>query len=379
MPRNFFYANPDALGGANVTGNGGYTKYNGLQLQFRRRLSGGLQMDANYAMGMAWESSRYSFRVPRKLTRNTGGEGDVRQALKATFVYELPIGQGRRFANGAGPVLDRIIGGWQISGTMRVQTGELIDLGNIRANGMSIKEVEKAFSLRRLGPNVIYMWPDDIMENTIKAYSRDLIGYTQGTPTGRYFSPANGPDCIETIAAGYGDCGLRTLVIMGPIFRTMDLNIVKDVRIAGRKSVQFRIDALNVFDAVNFNPTTGIGRRRSPATRSPARPRAAWSSSSHDSTGKTGANRTHKGVGLTAGALFLSKSFQHEGHEGRLIRGSGNCMLQGHEATRCKAATFVTSGRPKPGGTGGRSPPAAEGRVPTASEPDDERQALSLG
>ena len=57
----------------------------------------------------------------------------------------------------------------------------------------------------------------------------------------------------------------------------------------------------------------------------------------------------------------------------------GNCMLQGHEATRCKAATSVTSGRPKPGGTGGRSPPAAEGRVPTASEPDDGRQALSLG
>lgn len=259
LPRNFFYANPDALGGANVTGNGGYTKYNGMQLQFRRRLSGGLQMDANYAMGMAWESTRYSFRVPRKLTRNTGGEGDVRQALKATFVYELPIGQGRRFLNGAGPVLDRIVGGWQISGTMRVQTGELIDLGNIRANGMSLKEVEKAFSLRRIGPNVIYMWPDDIMENTIKAYSRDLTGYTQGTPTGRYFSPANGPDCIEAINANYGDCGVRTLVIMGPIFRTMDLNLVKDIRIAGRKSIQFRIDALNVFDAVNFDATTGIG------------------------------------------------------------------------------------------------------------------------
>ena len=69
-----------------------------------------------------------------------------------------------------------------------------------------------------------------------------------------------GAAVVEQIANGYGDCGVRTLVIMGPIFRTMDLNIVKDVRIAGRKSIQFRIDALNVFDAVNFNPTTGIGQ-----------------------------------------------------------------------------------------------------------------------
>ena len=53
LPRNFFCANPDALGGANVTGNGGFTRYNGLQMQFRRRLSNGLQFDTNYAYGKA--------------------------------------------------------------------------------------------------------------------------------------------------------------------------------------------------------------------------------------------------------------------------------------------------------------------------------------
>jgi hypothetical protein len=76
LPRNFFRANPD-VATANVTGYGGYTKYNAMQVEFRRRLSEGLQVDANYALGRGYGSSRYSFRVDRKLTRNTGTEGDV--------------------------------------------------------------------------------------------------------------------------------------------------------------------------------------------------------------------------------------------------------------------------------------------------------------
>ena len=32
LPANFFVANPDLLGGALITANGGYTRYNGMQL-----------------------------------------------------------------------------------------------------------------------------------------------------------------------------------------------------------------------------------------------------------------------------------------------------------------------------------------------------------
>ena len=40
------------------------------------------------------------------------------------------------------------------------------------------------------------------------------------TPTGRYFAPANGPDCIEIDnGADYGDCGMRSLVVTGPMFQ----------------------------------------------------------------------------------------------------------------------------------------------------------------
>jgi hypothetical protein len=260
LPSNFWIANPD-VSTANVTGNGGFTDFNGLQMQFRRRMTSGLQFDVNYAYGKAYEAVRYSFRVPMLSTRNTGGEGDVTHAVKSTFVYELPFGQGKRFGTNAGAMMDRLIGGWQVSGTMRFQTGELIDLGNVNVVGMSLDEVQDLFKVRFTGPGntPIYNWPQDIIDNTIKAYSRDINGFTQGEPTGRYFAPAGLDGCIETIATNYGDCGLRTFVITGPMVRNLDLSLVKDVRISGRKTFQFRMDFLNAFNVVDFDGESGVG------------------------------------------------------------------------------------------------------------------------
>ena len=65
---------PDLLGGANATGNRGFSKYNSMQLQYRRRLSDGLQFDANYSVGRGYESDHYSFWVPREFVRVTGNE-----------------------------------------------------------------------------------------------------------------------------------------------------------------------------------------------------------------------------------------------------------------------------------------------------------------
>ena len=73
---------------------------------------------------------------------------------------------------------------------------------------------------------------------------------------------------------------MRTLVLTPPIFRTMDLSFVKEVRLQGRQNLQFRIDMLNAFDAVNFNAEDGVGgtttfrladHRRQLGPRDPAR------------------------------------------------------------------------------------------------------------
>jgi hypothetical protein len=56
LPANFFVANPDLLGtgttqDANLTGNGGFTRYDSLQLELRKRFSRGLLYNMNYSFG----------------------------------------------------------------------------------------------------------------------------------------------------------------------------------------------------------------------------------------------------------------------------------------------------------------------------------------
>ena len=77
---------------------------------------------------------------------------------------------------------------------------------------------------------------------------------TLGAPTGRYLAPANGPDCIESIPGGSGQCGTRSLVIAGPMYQRVDLSAVKRVRIAGSMNFEFRAEMINAFNHPNFNP-----------------------------------------------------------------------------------------------------------------------------
>ena len=263
LPANFFRANPDMLGGANATGNRGFSLYNSLQLQYRRRLSGGLQFDANYTYGLGELSEHFSFRVPRELLRSTGGEGDVTHGLKATGVYELPFGRGRRFANSINQLADYFVGGWQFSGTTRIQSGRLADLGNVRVVGMTIEEAQDAFEMRRVSDTIVYFWPQDIIDETIKAYSTSatsVTGYgSLGPPSGRYFAPANSPECMETIASDYGDCGVRQLVVTGPMQLNFDFSLRKRIPIGSRVTYEFSLDVFNVLNRVNWTPTTGVG------------------------------------------------------------------------------------------------------------------------
>jgi hypothetical protein len=263
LPANFLVTNPNYLGGANIVGNGGYTKYNSLQLELRKRLSAGLQFNASYVFGRAYGSSRYSLRTPRLKTLQTGTEGGVDHAFKTNWTYELPFGQGRRFGSSAGPVLDRIIGGWSFDGLARIQSGRMLDLGNVRLVGMSTSELEEMFKLRfDHAGKLIYMLPQDVIDETIKAFSVSATsptGYgSLGAPSGRYIAPANGPDCIE-VASGFGDCGLRSVVVTGPTLIRFDLSAVKRIPIKGRVNAEFRAEFLNAFNTPWFSPVLGIG------------------------------------------------------------------------------------------------------------------------
>jgi hypothetical protein len=263
LPANFFIANPDALAGANVTNSIGTTRYNALQMELRRRFAGGLQAQANYVYGHQYASNLLTLRKAQVDLRQTSDPGDITHTFKMNVVYDLPFGDGHRFGSG-NALLRRLTGGWQIGVASIVRSGELVDLGNVRLVGMTQRDVEKMFTLRfdDAGRHV-YVLPQDVIDNTIAAFNTSptsATGYAGASPTGRYFAPANGPDCIEVDAAmRYGDCARRTLVVTGPLFRQTDLRFNKRTTIAGRTNVEFGVNALNVFNQANFLPVGHVG------------------------------------------------------------------------------------------------------------------------
>jgi hypothetical protein len=264
LPSNFLVANPNKLGGANVTGNGGFTKYNSLQIELRRRLAQGLSFQTSYVFGQQYLSNFFSFRVPRQISLDPGSPGNVTHAWKANWTFELPFGQGRRFGSNVGPVLDRIIGGWQVHGITRIQSGATVNFGNVRIVGFTKDDLRDLYFHRIDADGRVTMLPEDVIENTIKAFSvspTSATGYSAlGPPEGRYFAPADGPDCIETISSTFGDCGQgRNLILDAPLRKQLDLSIVKLVPIVGRVRAEFRVEMLNALDVVNFGSVTGLG------------------------------------------------------------------------------------------------------------------------
>jgi hypothetical protein len=286
MQSNFFVANPD-VANANLVTNGPDTHYNSVQLLLNRRFANGFMLQSNYTYGIGYQNQFYSFHKPYMLTEenfsNSGGSasGNVRHVWSTNWVYELPFGRGKKFGSNAGGTMDRIIGGWNYQGVVRVQSGRMIDLGDVRLVGMSADDVRKMFTPRMVQDpsngyrTLVYMLPQDVIDNTIKAFSVNANGYTQGAPTGRYFAPPNSPTCIESAQSvtaatlpnspitstlsGFGDCGVRSLIVTGPKVVRFDMNVVKRIPIASTVNLEVQWQVFNVFNNLNLNPVSGIG------------------------------------------------------------------------------------------------------------------------
>jgi hypothetical protein len=266
LPVNFFVANPDLLGAgttagaANLTTNGGGTRAHSMQFEYRKRFSHGFSINPSYTWSLAEVQNRFGLTKPLEWVEQAGQVGNVRHAVKANFLLEIPVGKDRKFHTSG--VLDAIVGGWSMDGVARVQTGEVLDFGNVRLVGMSQKDLQKEIKVQSGAGGQIFILPSDIIDNTIKAFNVSATsanGYSaQGAPSGRYFAPANGPDCIES-AAGYGDCGLRSVTVNGPKLYRLDLGITKTFDLPGRFTFQFRGEMLNAFNEPYFNPASTAG------------------------------------------------------------------------------------------------------------------------
>jgi hypothetical protein len=271
LPANFFVANPDVIGnatntslssGANLTTNFGGTRANSIQLEFRKRLSNGLTFNTSYAWASAYMTQRYGFQHAAEEIAQSGQVGNVQHALKGNWLYELPFGEGKRWGGHSGGVVNALLGGWEFNGVGRIQTGEQIDFGNVRLVGMTEDEFRKSVELRVGANGQLFILPQDIIDNSVKAFqtsATSATGYSAGAPTGRYMAPANGPDCLET-SPGAGDCGIRSLVANAPRLVRFDLVMAKRFRIHGDVNFEFRAEMLNAFNSPYFNIATTGGQ-----------------------------------------------------------------------------------------------------------------------
>jgi len=195
--------------------------------------------------------------------RTTGTEGDLTHQYKSLVTYDLPFGQGRRWGSSANGVVERLIGGWQASISSVIHSGQLVDFGNVRLVNMSRSDVQKMIKVRfdNSGAGLVYMLPADVVQNSINAFNvsaTSATGYGGPTPTGRYFAPANGPDCIETENSSVGKCGVGSLIVAGPTFQQHDISLGKRTRVVGHTNAEFRIEMLNAFNHPNFTPVRGV-------------------------------------------------------------------------------------------------------------------------
>lgn len=120
------------IGGSNGTINAS-SNYNSLQASISKRLTSGFSFNFNYvwshflndqdSSGWGSRQGTQTWQRAYNPSANYGASNfDIRNAFKGYGVYQLPFGRGKLFLNHSS-LLDEIIGGWQLSGTIVLSTG----------------------------------------------------------------------------------------------------------------------------------------------------------------------------------------------------------------------------------------------------------------
>ena len=267
LPANFFMANPaNKFGSANLRTTAGGSRYNAIQLDVRRQMAKGLLVQAGYAYSFARKASyQPSLRTAWFFDESTGGPD---QSLKVNWAYELPFGQGKSIGSGAGRWKEALIGGWEIDGVFRIQTGAKFNFGGYRLVGMSEQEFKDMFRKfyhipdATTGVDRVFMFPKDVIDNSIlaiyKTSATTASGYSGAAPTGRYIAPASNESCVQYLS---GQCPGTQIarIVTGPKYAKLDMSFVKRFSLPKNMKVEARMDLYNVTNAVNFTSTSAMG------------------------------------------------------------------------------------------------------------------------
>lgn len=256
------YRNPYALG-ANVITNFSNASYNSLQIDVTRRMGKDLQFQVNYAyarlMSDAAGNGQTNFEPfldmnNSKIEKSRVADFDLTHVIKGNFYYELPFGEGKKWSSGNG-IVDRIIGGWNLSGIVTRQSGSPFGVysgrgtlnrsgrsGNNTANtALNKAQLDQLFQVRQTGGGP-YFVPDSILS---PVDSSAVAGDGQPMFAGQVFTQP-GAGTLGTLQRNY---------FSGPWVWDMDAKASKIIKVYERVNVELRMDATNIFN----HPTWYVG------------------------------------------------------------------------------------------------------------------------
>lgn len=259
--------------GANITYTQsiGTSHYNALETKLQRRFSNGLHSLVSYTWGKSIDVGSGFFNAENgfgggstvqnyydQRTARGVSSYDITHFLSWATVYELPAGKGKRWFT-KGPA-SWFLGDWQVNYIMQARSGQPYnlqisgDLANIRGSAPNAPG-------NYLRPNLL---ADPFVAGPVSNHPDVRCRFAVGE---RFGSGANdvgiAPTQVRTAASWFNPCAftipsgafgsLGRNVFRGKSVFNMDLSLFKSFRIREGMTLQFRVEAFNVFNVQNWN------------------------------------------------------------------------------------------------------------------------------
>jgi hypothetical protein len=225
---------------------------NELQAGLHKRYTNGLSLNAEYQWTRVIGTE--NLENPSGIApRDSYGPlaGITPQVLQVNYTYTLPMGHNKLLFADAGNFVNKLISGWQVSGTTNFQTGQPFSV-SYTAPGSPVGQVSGRAN--RVDGVALYPAKKTLAQwFNPAAFTAPLCYNSTGTGPCSTLYTAGGPATYAT----YGTSGYDML--RGPRWQNWDMNLEKNTVWRDRYHLQMRADSFNIFNHPTFaNPSANI-------------------------------------------------------------------------------------------------------------------------
>jgi hypothetical protein len=221
--------------------------YHAMTLRLDKRFSNGISLlsaytwgklidDASTTVGFLGQAGTQQNAYDRAADRSISSQ-DIRHRFVTSFVYDLPVGKGRRFGSDWSGPINWVLGGWQVNGIVAFQSGLPLIITQA-VNNTNLFSPSQRPTWNGADANIS---SSDVNQKILKWFDTSAFSVT---PAFRF---GNTPRVMPNLLAD----GVKNL----------DLSLFKNNYFNGGKwNAQLRIEAFNAFNRVQFGmPNTQVG------------------------------------------------------------------------------------------------------------------------